>query len=152
MKYNTATPYIASYVILRKDQKIAFVLRANTGWMNGFYGLPSGKTEKNESFLECAIREAKEEIGVTLNLKDIVPVLTVHRKEPSDQGMTWVDVYFEARNWKGEVINAEPEVHSELAWLDPNNLPDNVVPCVKAALEEIKKGKTYSEYGWTKDA
>ena len=47
--YDTATPYLASFVIIRKEGKIAFVLRTNTGWMNGYYGLPSGKVEKVES-------------------------------------------------------------------------------------------------------
>lgn len=58
MIYATATPYIASFVILRKAGKIAFVLREHTKWMNGYYGLPSGKVEKNEAFSAAAIREA----------------------------------------------------------------------------------------------
>ena len=64
MSYDTARPYIASYVILRKDGKIAFVLRANTNWMNDHYGLPSGKVENNESYLQAAVREAKEEVAL----------------------------------------------------------------------------------------
>jgi len=149
MKYDTATPYIASYIVVRNEGKIAFVLRSNTSWMNGYYGLPSGKTEKDESFVAGAIREAKEEIGISLKPENVRHILTVHRKEPSEIGMTWVDVYFEADTWEGEPYNAEPHMHSKLEWLDPDKLPENVIPAVMFALEQIKNGRNYGEYGWS---
>lgn len=74
--FNTATPYIASYVILKKDNKAAFVLRSKTGWRNGFYGLPAGKVENDESYIACAIREVKEEVGVDVAALDLKHVLT----------------------------------------------------------------------------
>lgn len=147
MKYDTATPYIASYIVLRKDGKVAFVLRSNTSWMNGYYGLPSGKVEKGEYYLAAAIREAKEEIGIDVAETDLRHALTVHRVEqPDDDANNWVDVYFEVEAFTGEPYNAEPDIHSELAWLDPNDLPANVIPSVKHALEAIAAGKTYTEY------
>jgi 8-oxo-dGTP diphosphatase len=149
-EYNTATPYVASFVILRKNGKVAFVLRTNTAWMNGYYGLASGKVEKNESYLAAAVREAKEEAGVEVKTGDLKHLITVHRFEPSKQATDWVDVYFETTKWKGEPYNAEPEIHGELVWLDPKKLPKNIVPSVKYALEQIEAGKTYAEYGWEK--
>jgi 8-oxo-dGTP diphosphatase len=115
--------------------------------MNGHYGLPSGKVEKNEPYVKAAIREAKEEAGVTISAKDLQYALTVHRYA-GDNDMTWVDVYFIAKKWRGEAYNAEPDKHSKLAWLDKNNLPKNTIPSVVNALEQIKAGKTYSEFGW----
>ena len=144
MMFHTATPRIASYVIVRKANKIAFVLRANTSWMNDYYGLPSGKVEKNESFSAGAIREALEEIDVMVKLDDLRYVHVMHRHEGTD----WVDVYFEVLKWQGTPNNAEPHMHSELAWLDPKNLPNNIIPSLKYALEQIQAGNAYSEYGW----
>lgn len=143
--FDTQAPYVAAFVIIRKNNQVAFVLRENTGWMNNYYGLPSGKVEKNESFSRGAIREALEEVGVTVDIKDLKYIHTMHRH---NQDMDWVDVYFEVKKWKGEVINAEPHMHSEVAWLDITKLPDTVIPSVKAALEAIIDGKSYSEYGW----
>jgi 8-oxo-dGTP pyrophosphatase MutT (NUDIX family) len=64
-----ATPYAAVYLIFRKDNRFAFVLRANTGWMNGHYALPAGRVERGESFLQAAVREANEEVAWWCNPK-----------------------------------------------------------------------------------
>jgi 8-oxo-dGTP diphosphatase len=149
MSFDTARPYIASYMILRRDGKIAFVLRQNTAWMNGYYGLPAGKVEHNESFTSAAMREAKEEAGVEVRNTGIKHALTVHRNDPESDVHFWVDVYFEVVDWEGEPHNAEPHMHAELTWLDPNNLPENIIPGVKFAIEQIQAGTTYAEYGWS---
>lgn len=146
--YDTAQPYIASYLLIKKDGKYAFVLRENTSWMNGYYGLPAGKVEKHESFTEAAIREAKEEIGIDVGPEDLKQVLSVHRYSVGNAAQEWVDAYFEVNSWRGEVTNAEPELHSAVGWFASDDLPDNLIPSVRAALESIKAGQYFAEYGW----
>lgn len=145
--YDSATPYIAAFVILRRGKTVAFVLREHTAWMNGYYGLLSGKVEKNESYIQAAIREAFEEGGIKISSKDLQYVHTSHRKSEGDNN-TWVDVYFEASSWEGEPYNAQSDQHSELKWLDMDKLPANIIPPVEHALKAIEKGEVYSEYGW----
>ena len=147
MSYDTARPHIASYIVFRKEGKVAFLLRSGTSWMNGYYGLPAGKVENDESFTAGAVREAKEEVGVNIKSQHLKPLLTIHRKAYGHAPL-WVDVYFEAERWEGDLINAEPTVHSEITWLDPSNLPENVIPAVTFAIEQIQAGQTYAEYGW----
>jgi 8-oxo-dGTP diphosphatase len=148
-KYNTARPYIACFVILRRGSKVAMVLRKNTGWMDGYYGLPAGKVNRHETFSQGAIREAKEESGVEISPADLTPVHVAHRyAQDSETYMDWVDMYFEAKKWIGEPYNAEPEKAESLDWLDLNNLPDNIVPAGRVALAAVAKGEIYSELGW----
>lgn len=146
-----ARPYIACFTILIKDGKIAMVLRKNTGWMDGFYGLPAGKGEWFEQFSTGAIREAKEEAGVDIDINDLKFVHMAHRHgedKSANKFIDWVDVYFEAYKWAGEPYNAEEDKSERLDWLNLNNLPENIVPPQKDALQKIAKGEKYSEYGW----
>lgn len=148
MSYNTARPYLASFVLMKKGGKFLSVLRANTGWMDGHYGLPAGKVEIEESGLHAAIREAKEEVGVEIELTDLELALITHRLNRGDHAPEWIDLIYEAKKWKGKPYNAEPKVHDKIAWLDPKNMPDNMVPAVRAYIETIMAGRNYLEYGW----
>ncbi len=151
MKYDTQTPYVASYIIVKDEKgRIAFVRRQNTAWLNGYYGLPAGKVEVQENYVAAAIREAKEEIGISVNRENLHHKLTVHRMSDQDTNdrMEWVDIFFEVELYSGEVHNAEPTMSSEIAWFDPADLPSKVTPPVPEALEAIRQGKTYIEHGW----
>jgi 8-oxo-dGTP diphosphatase len=147
IKYDTQAPYLASYIIVRRDRKVGFLLRSNTKWMNGFYTLPGGKTEWNETLTATAAREALEEIGITVKSDGLRPLLAMHRYTGGENSH-WIDMFFEMVTYEGEPYNAEPHMHAEFVWLDPANLPDNVVQNVKFGLEEIAAGKTYTEFGW----
>lgn len=149
MSYGTSQPYIASYVLLKQEGKFAFVLRGeNTKWMQGFYSLPSGKIEVNEAASAAAIREAKEEVGISIKPDKLRHVLTMQRNDAGNTYQEWVDFFFEATGWEGVVHNAEPHMHDAVAWFTLDELPKNIVPNVRAAFEAIQKGTTFTEFGW----
>jgi 8-oxo-dGTP diphosphatase len=134
-------------MVFERDGEVLFLLRENTGYKDGEYGLPSGRVEDNESFSAGAIRETQEEVGLTLGPKNMRHLHTMHRFSDLNNDVR-VDVFFAVDNWEGEPKNAEPHKHSELAWLELNKLPDNVMDYVAYALKQIAQGKTYSEFGW----
>ncbi len=57
---------IAVYLILKREEETLLLLRQNTGYMDGFYGLVSGHVENDESAVTAMIREAHEESGITI--------------------------------------------------------------------------------------
>lgn len=59
------------YLILIKDNKILLLRRYNTGFMDGYYSFPAGHVEPNETLTQAMVREAKEEIGIDVNQKDL---------------------------------------------------------------------------------
>ena len=140
--------YPACYLLVRKDDKLLFVMRQNTGFMDGNYSLPAGRVEEDEPFTLGAVREAFEEVGLTVKVEDIKHVHTQHRYSSGSKFKQWVDVFFVADNWVGEPSNTEPDKHSKIEWLPINNLPDNIMDYQKNALDRIAKGKTYGEFGW----
>jgi 8-oxo-dGTP diphosphatase len=133
-------------MILRRDGKIAFVSRQNTDFMNGKYCVPSGHAEGEEAYRTAAIREALEEAGVRVDIADVRHVHTMQRHQ-GDHIRT--DFFFEADSWEGEPYNAEPQSHGELVWFAEDDLPfEKIMDFQAAALRAIKKGETYSEFGF----
>jgi 8-oxo-dGTP pyrophosphatase MutT (NUDIX family) len=53
--------------------------RANTGFKDGWYTLPAGHVKPGERFAEAAVREAREETGVSILAQDVVVRTLMHR-------------------------------------------------------------------------
>lgn len=52
-------------IILEKDNKVLLIKRSKTGWMDGFWTIPGGGLEENESLAHATAREAWEN-GIVL--------------------------------------------------------------------------------------
>ncbi|MBN2100594.1 NUDIX domain-containing protein [Candidatus Dojkabacteria bacterium] len=145
MSKRTDLPQIASYILLEKDNKILLIRRYNTGWHDGDFTLPAGHVKSGESALQTSIREAKEEIGVTIIPEDTELAHIIHRnKEPDNP--EYIDFYFKVKNWDGEIKLGES--CDKCDWFELQKLPENIIPVVKTVLLRIKEGIKYSEDGW----
>lgn len=137
----------AVYTLIRHGDKLLFVLREHTGFMDGLYSLPAGRVEPGEVYTVGAARETLEEVGLTVNPDNLSFVYMQHRAgEQGSEYSLWTDVFFEAADYKGDPMNAEPEKHSAIAWFYADELPDNLMPFQRYALERIAEGKLYGEY------
>lgn len=128
-------------------EEILFQKRKNTGYCDGFYDLAaSGHVDENESMKHAMCREAKEELGIDINVEDLEFVCMIHKI--SNDGVIYYNGYFKANKWNGKPIINEPEKNEELKWIDINNLPTNIVDDRVIAIENYKNNIKYSEYGW----
>jgi hypothetical protein len=59
-----------------------------------------------------------------------------------------VGYYFLVEKWDGEPYNKASDKHVRIEWLEPKNLPQDLIARNKQAIECWQKGITYSEYGW----
>ena len=134
-----------SFLVLIKGSKILLLRRFNTGHMDGYYSMVAGHLNGNETFIQAAVREAKEEALLEINPKDLHVVHVMHRKCPSEER---IDVYLLAKKWKGEPKNMEPHKCDDLSWYELDDLPRNMIPYVRQAIGCIKNKSFYSEYGW----
>ena len=134
----------AAYLFLKKDGKILLARRLNTGWQDGNYQMPAGHVEPGELPSETVVREAKEEIGINIDPRDLRFVHAGFRAKHDDTGDR-VDYYFEATKWSGEPVNCEPEKCDGLLWALPSDLPENTVPHARFVIEAVERGEVYSE-------
>ena len=132
------------YLLFIKDGKILLLRRANTGYEDGNYSVVAGHVDEHESLTHAAIREAKEESGVTIQPDDLNVTTTMHRRELDGR----LDFFFAVKKWAGELANKEPNKCDDLSWFPLNNLPSNTIPYIKQAIECSQKGIIYSEFGW----
>jgi len=132
------------YLILIKDKRIFLSRRYNTGFHDGEYSFPAGHLDGDETFRKALVREIKEEVGIKLNLKDLKLVHVIDRKEPKEER---VDFFFTTKKWKGEPKIMEPNKCDDLRWFSLSNLPDNVIPYIRQAINCVLTNKFYSEFG-----
>ena len=121
-------------------KQILMLKRAGTGYCDGYYDLPGGHLEANEDIFDGMIREAKEEIGISIKREDMEILHIYHRYK---RGM--LKFVFKADKYEGTPINNEPDKCEKIEWIDFENLPENIVPSIKIELDNIKNGVYYSK-------
>jgi 8-oxo-dGTP diphosphatase len=136
--------HVSAYLILKRQNQICLLLRQNTGYMDGCYGLISGHVEDGESATDGMIREAREEAGIELNPAQLKVVHVMHRNE----GRLGIDVFFECFSWSGSVENREPHKCAEIGFFPQADLPKNTMDYVAVAIQASARGEIYSERGW----
>jgi 8-oxo-dGTP diphosphatase len=132
--------------ILEKNSNILFLLRQNTPFFSGHYGLIGGQVEDNESITDALRRELYEEIGITITQDGMHFVHCLSFKNEQDKAI--LALVFKIMHWNGEIINKEPEKCAELAWFSSHALPANIVPRHRHIIEMIQQNSLYSESGW----
>lgn len=104
----------------------------------GTWTMPGGKLEFQESFEEGAIRETKEETGITLkNIK----VICVNNNIVEDAHFVTVGLFSD--DFEGEAQVLEPEEITEWKWFPLDNLPEKMYFPSKEVLENYKQNKFY---------
>lgn len=131
----------AVYLILKRDGKVLFCRRANTGWADGKLSLPSGHVEKGELPTIAAVRELAEETGITVSCEQLQIAHIVYRQD------IYVDFYYLVKDWTGDPHNAEEEKCSEIVWEDAYHTNDQYADHVLETVQKVLAGKGFfSEY------
>jgi 8-oxo-dGTP pyrophosphatase MutT (NUDIX family) len=141
--------------------------RVNTGWMDGYYGFPAGHKETGESFLDCAIREVKEEVGLDITIigdafgpnngelvnggyRYLVPPRYMGR-HPVKEGHEHIVLVYFATTETSYLVDSvlDHEKWSETKWvtieeLETMNLLPNVKFYAQKALQELSQLKNHA--------
>lgn len=135
------------FLLLIKDDKVLLSRRFQTGYEDGNYGVVGGHADGNETMRQAIAREAKEEANITVDLKKLEHFLTMHRWCGDHER---IGFYFIAKQWDGEIKNIELNKCDDLSWFLIDQLPENTMPFIQAAIDCYLRGEHYCEFGWDK--
>lgn len=147
--YLTPSAIILLLVRERGGRKqILLQRRQNTGFADGLWDFScSGHVEHGESMTATAVREAKEELGITVAPEDLQFAVFVHKCD-KPCNLIYYNAYFICQKFDGEPEICELKKCSDLKWFDIDNLPEDLIDDRKCALKAYKDGVRYLEYGW----
>lgn len=113
--------------------------------MDGKYSLIAGHLDGNESVSQAMIREAQEEAGIKINKNDLKPATVIHRKSPGEE---YIDFFFIAKKWTSNPTIMELDKCDDMTWFSLNNLPKNLLPYIREAINNYQNKISFSESGW----
>lgn len=135
----------AVWVFIVNDEGKYFLLRrANTGWLDGAYVIPSGHIEKNETPRVAGARELEEEAGVRVDVDQLEFAHVVFNKSTDGTDTERVSIFLRATSYEGTPHLAEPEKADHAEWFSPHNLPE-MPEILKQVIDHIERGSHYSE-------
>ena len=138
----------AAYLLLTRRSgghtEVLLQLRGpETSFMAGHWAAgAAGHVEYAESVAAAAVREADEELGVTVHVADVQPLCTVQRTLPgcADPVEQRVDFFVTADRWSGEPTVQETGKCAELRWCRLDALPEPMVPHEHRVLSLLAAG------------
>ena len=131
-------------LLLDPAGRVLFGLRQGTGLMDGTYHLPAGHMEAAESAVQTVIREAREELGITIDPEHVEFAHVAHSAVSGGR----VSFFFRVRQWKGIPVNREPHKCGGLRWFPLDELPEAMISYARTVLEHIAAGNPFSVLGW----
>lgn len=97
----------------------------------GHWSIVGGKLDFLETLEECAVREAREEVGVEVAVQALLCV-TDHCLPQENQH--WVSPAYLAQILTGEAANCEPEKTAAVQWFRLEELPSNLTMTARNAI------------------
>ncbi len=118
----------AVHMIIMNNDKLLIQKRKGTKLWSGYYALPAGHIDVGENQYVALVREAKEELNIEINPKDITNSYVVLRRNyfeiDGKKLEPYINYYFEISKYQGVPSIVEQDKCDELIWADINDLPN----------------------------
>ncbi len=136
---------VAVHLFLVRGQQVLLLRRYNTGYEDGNFSVVAGHLDGAEDVYTAMIREAREEAGIDIDVRDLEIVQVMHRKKADEER---IDYFLRCERWSGEIRNMEPHKCDLLVWHRLESLPDNTIDYIREAIQNYRSKVNFSVFGW----
>jgi 8-oxo-dGTP diphosphatase len=116
MEKNPTMLFVVAAALTNEVGEILLQKRPEGRQMAGLWEFPGGKVESGESPESALVRELKEELGIEVDVPDLIP-LTFASAKNGDRYM--VLLLYRCTRWQGQPNALESP---ELCWLSPADM------------------------------
>ena len=128
-------PVLTADIIIKKDNGYVFVKRKNEPFKD-YWALPGGIIEYGETVEETALREAKEETGLDVNLLQLIGIYSDPSRDPRGH---YITVVYVAEAAFGELKVATDAKEAKVFHKIPEKLAFDHEKIFESALKIAKK-------------
>ncbi len=125
-------------LIVNDRDQVLLQKRSDTGdWC-----IPGGALEPYETYKEAAIREVKEEVGITVKDLKLFGIYSGEERRicyPNEDVVYSLSVIFTAREYDGDISDQDSEV-LEHRFFGRDEVPEELFPADSRAILDWKKG------------
>ena len=124
--------FCSSAVILNSKKECLVTSRNNKTSLKNYFEFPGGKLEKNEGFEDALVRELKEELGITIDRKNLTRFMHVTHKY--DDFFLYMHVYL-IKNFEQKTKSIDNE---KLVLVNKESLLNlNILPANKIIINKL---------------
>ena len=134
-------PGVGIGVIIQNEQG-QLLIGKRKGSHSPYYSIPGGHLENGETFEEAAIKEIREETGLTIGNLKLVAV-TNNLRTYQESGKHYVSITFLCTQFEGVPQVMEPDKCESWNWYNPNDLPKPHFDASEWGIDNYLKGEIY---------
>ena len=124
-----------AHIINGNNQILLMKRNKNCRNKAGYWTIPGGGVDFFENVEEALKREMKEELGIDI---EIIQLLSVTNDIIKDESQHWVSPQFLCKIINGIPTNLEPHKCEEITWFDLDKVPEKITNTTADGLKHLK--------------
>lgn len=128
---------VVAAALVNENNEVLLAQRPPGKRLAGKWEFPGGKVEAGETPEAALARELHEELGITVNSKDLEPFWFLSHDYVQEFGFHLLMPVYLCRRWKGK---PHPNEHTAIVWKRPAQMHE--MPMIEADAELVDKLKS----------